>query len=49
MLDRWIVIASGQKLVEEMRKCPDEELDNMDGLGQVRIGRLWLSILRSLY
>lgn len=44
MLDRWMVIASGSKLVEEMRKRPEEELDNMDGLGQVRIGRLWLSI-----
>ncbi|EIW64154.1 cytochrome P450 [Trametes versicolor FP-101664 SS1] len=34
MLDRWMVIASGSKLVEEMRKRPEEELDNMDGLGQ---------------
>ncbi|EIW64803.1 cytochrome P450 [Trametes versicolor FP-101664 SS1] len=34
MLDRWLVVASGPKLVEEVRKRPDEELDNIDGLGQ---------------
>lgn len=38
MLDRWLVVASGPKLVEEVRKRPDEELDNIDGLGQVHIG-----------
>nr|BEI74071.1 cytochrome P450 monooxygenase [Trametes versicolor] len=33
MLDRWIVIANGPKLVDEVRRRPDEELNFMDGLG----------------
>lgn len=36
MLDRWLVIANGPKLADEMRRRPDEELNFMDGLGAVR-------------
>ncbi|KAH9849220.1 cytochrome P450 [Lenzites betulinus] len=32
-LDRWLVIATGPKLVEEVRRRPDDELNNLDGLG----------------
>ncbi|KAI0640078.1 cytochrome P450 [Trametes polyzona] len=33
MLDRWLVIASGLDLVEEVRRRPDDELNNLEGLG----------------
>ncbi|KAI0827308.1 cytochrome P450 [Trametes gibbosa] len=32
MLDRWLVIVTGSKLVEEVRRRPDDELSNLDGL-----------------
>ncbi len=35
MLDRWLVIANGPKLVDEIRRRPDEELNLMDGLAAV--------------
>ena len=37
LLDQWTVVVSGPKLVDELRKRPDEELSFMEGTEEVRL------------
>ena len=37
MLDGWIVIFTGPKLIDELRKSPDDELSSVEGTAEVRL------------
>ena len=36
MLDGWIVIFTGPKLIDELRESPDDELSSVEGAAEVR-------------
>ena len=40
LLDQWTVVVSGPKMVDELRKRPDEELSFIEGTEEVRSLRL---------
>ena len=35
LLDQWLVVVSGPKMVDELRRRPDEELSFMEGIEDV--------------
>lgn len=35
MLDGWLVIFTGPKLIEELRRSPDDELSSVEGTAEV--------------
>ncbi len=35
MLDGWLVVFTGPKLIDELRRSPDEELSAVEGTTQV--------------
>lgn len=37
MMDRWVVVLTGPKLVQELRKIPDEKLSFDHAIRDVRI------------
>ena len=36
MLDGWLVVFTGPKLIDELRRSPDEELSSVEGTAEVR-------------
>ena len=46
LLDQWLVVVSGPKMVDELRRRPDEELSFMEGIEDVsRLSVLLISNL----
>ena len=35
MLDGWLVVFTGPKLIDELRKSPDDELSSVEGTAEV--------------
>lgn len=47
MLDQWMVIVSGSKMVDDLRKRPDDEVSFIEGAeeslnSRYTIGRTWI-------
>ena len=49
LLDQWMVIVSGSKMVDELRKRPDEELSFIEGVEEVRRRVLQMCSYKILY
>jgi hypothetical protein len=35
-MNRWLVVVSGEKLTDELRKAPDDTLDGLSAVEEVR-------------
>ena len=41
MLDGWLVVFTGPKLIDELRKSPDDELSSVEGTAEVCFPVSW--------
>ena len=40
MLDRWLVIVTGSRMIDELRRFPDDYVSFLDAVGEVRDWKL---------